>query len=137
MWDSQAGCRRHFVPKMSEWADANLPAAAQICGKRQEGARAGGLALAGDLRNTILINLDRVKAELKQSEQARSDRRRNIGSDLDGLIKNYGEFQPFWPPSPCEKRGVGASSPSASSSIAPSSIVHDRTRAGRGAKIMP
>ncbi len=75
-------------PKMSEWADANLPAAAQICGKRQE-ACAGGLALAGDLRNTILINLDRVKAELKQSEQARSDRRRNIGSDLVALIKNY------------------------------------------------
>ena len=71
--------------QMSEWATS--PAAAQICGNRQE-ACAGALNLAGDLRSTILSNLDRVKAELKDSRQARSDRRRNIGSDLVALIKS-------------------------------------------------
>ena len=82
------GAGGFLSPKMSEWADANLPAAAQICGNRQE-ACAGGLALTGDLRNTILSNLERVKAELKQSELARSDHRRNIGNDLVALIKKY------------------------------------------------
>ena len=36
-----------------------------------------------------MSNLDRVKAELKESQQARSDDRRNIGSDLVALIKKY------------------------------------------------
>ena len=71
--------------QVSDWA--NLPAAAQACGNRQE-ACAGALGLAGDLRSTILSNLDRVKAELKASKQARSDRRRNIGNDLTALIEN-------------------------------------------------
>jgi hypothetical protein len=71
--------------QMSEWATS--PAAAQICGDRQA-ACAGALDLAGDLRSTILSNLDRVKAELKDSKQARSDRRRNIGNDLVALIEN-------------------------------------------------
>jgi len=65
---------------------ASLTAAAQLCGNRQE-ACAGALGLAGDLRSTILNNLDRVKAELKESKQARSDRRRNIGNDLATLIE--------------------------------------------------
>ncbi len=72
--------------QVSEWA--NLPAAAQLCGKRQE-ACAGALDLAGGLRETILSNLDRVKAELKESQQARSDERRNIGRDLVALIRNF------------------------------------------------
>ena len=72
--------------QMSEWATS--PAAAQICGNRQE-ACAGALNLGGGLRETILSNLDRVKAELKESQQARSDDRRNIGSDLVALIKKY------------------------------------------------
>jgi hypothetical protein len=75
-------------PPIAASAMANLPAAAQLCGNRQE-ACAGALNLAGDLRSTILSNLDRVKAELKESKQARSDRRRNIGNDLAALIKNY------------------------------------------------
>jgi hypothetical protein len=71
--------------QVSEWA--TLPAAAKLCGNRQE-ACAGALGLAGDLRGTILSNLDRVKAELRDSKQARSDRRRNIGNDLVALIEN-------------------------------------------------
>ena len=71
---------------MSEWA--SLPAAAKVCGNHQE-ACAGALNLGGGLRETILSNLDRVKAELKESQQARSDDRRNIGSDLVALIKKY------------------------------------------------
>jgi hypothetical protein len=76
------------VPPIAASALASLPAAAQLCGSRQE-ACAHGLDLAGDLRSTILSNLDRVKAELKESKQARSDRRRNIGNDLIALINNY------------------------------------------------
>ena len=72
--------------QVSEWA--NLPAAARLCGNRQE-ACAAGLDLAGDLRNTILSNLDRVKAELKVSAQARSDQRRNIGRDLIARIRDF------------------------------------------------
>lgn len=71
--------------QVSEWA--TLPAAAQLCGNRQVTC-AGALDLAGDLRSTILTNLDRVKAELKESKQARSDQRRNIGNDLAALIEN-------------------------------------------------
>ena len=72
--------------QVSEWA--SLPAAAQVCGKRQE-ACSGALNLAGGLRETILSNLDRVKAELRESQQTRSDDRRNIGSDLVALIKKF------------------------------------------------
>ena len=82
------GAAGFLSPKMSEWADAGLPAVAQICGKSQQTC-AGGLGLADDLRNTILSNLDRVKAELKQSELARSGGRRNIGSDLAARIKDF------------------------------------------------
>jgi hypothetical protein len=72
--------------QVSEWA--SLPAAAQICGSRQE-ACAGALGLAGGFRETILSNLDRVKAELKESVQARSDQRRHVGSDLAALIRDF------------------------------------------------
>ena len=72
--------------QVSEWA--TVPAAAKLCGNNQE-ACAGALGLAGDLRGTILSNLDRVKAELKASKQARSDRRRNVGSDLVARIMDF------------------------------------------------
>jgi hypothetical protein len=72
--------------QVSEWA--SLPAAAHVCGIRQE-ACAGALNLAGGLRETILSNLDRVKAELRESQQTKSDDRRNIGSDLVALIKKF------------------------------------------------
>ena len=77
-----------FSPKMSEWADANLSAAAQLCGNYQE-ACAGGLDLAGDLRSMILTNLDRVKAELKESDRARSAQGRNFGSSLAARISRF------------------------------------------------
>jgi hypothetical protein len=47
------------------------------------------LGLAGGFRETILSNLDRVKAELKESVQARSDQRRHVGSDLAALIRDF------------------------------------------------
>jgi len=67
---------------------ASLPAGAKLCGNNQE-ACTRGLDMAGDLRSTILSNLDRVKAELKESKLARSDQRRNIGNDLVALIKKF------------------------------------------------
>jgi hypothetical protein len=72
--------------QMSELA--TLPAAARLCGNRQE-ACAAGLDMAGNLRETILSNLDRVKAELKASAQARSDQRRSIGKDLIARIMDF------------------------------------------------
>ncbi len=67
---------------------SELAGAAQMCGSSQ-GACATGLNLVGGIRSTILSNLDRVKAELKVSEQARSDQRRTIGSDLVALIGDF------------------------------------------------
>jgi hypothetical protein len=73
-------------PKMGEWADANLPAAAQLCGNYQQ-ACAGGLDLAGGIRSTILSNLERVKAELKESERTRlAGQGRDFGSSLAARI---------------------------------------------------
>lgn len=65
---------------------ARLPTAAQFCGEGQTACGAG-LALADNFRGTILSNLDRVKAELKQSEQARSEHGRNLG--LAARIMDY------------------------------------------------
>jgi hypothetical protein len=74
-------------PTVSEWADANLPAAAQLCGNYQQTCT-GGLDLAGDLRSTILNNLERVKAELKESERTRlnAGQGRDFGSSLAARI---------------------------------------------------
>ncbi len=82
------GAAGFLSPKVSEWVDASIPAVAQMCGKSQQTC-AGGLALADDLRSTLLSNLDRVKAELKQNQLARSGGRRNIGSDLVARIKDF------------------------------------------------
>jgi hypothetical protein len=76
------------IPHIAVSELASLPAAAKLCGSRQE-ACANGLNLAGDLRSTILSNLDRVKVELKEAHQARSDQRRDIGNDLAALIKSF------------------------------------------------
>jgi len=62
-------------PKLGDWAAA--PLAAQLCGKDHH-ACADGFDLVGDLRGTLLSNLERVKSELKQSEQARDGHRRDF-----------------------------------------------------------
>ena len=76
------------IPAIAVSQLASLPAAARLCGNSQE-ACARGLDVAGDLRSTILSNLDRVKVELKEAHQARSDHRRDIGNDLAALIKSF------------------------------------------------
>lgn len=69
--------------KAPDWLSASVPARA--CEDTQ-GTCVGGLVLADDLRSTILSNLDRVKAELKESEQARADQRRKIGTDVAARV---------------------------------------------------
>lgn len=76
------------IPPIAASQLASLPEAAKLCGNNRE-ACTSGLDLAGDLRSTILSNLGRVKAELKESKLARSDQRRDIGNDLAALIEKY------------------------------------------------
>ena len=64
-----------FLPsKMPDWMSGTV--------------QAGGPIIADDLRSTILSNLDRVKAELKQSHQAGKSER----SDLGSLAKRMTRF---------------------------------------------
>ena len=65
----------NLSPKLGDWAAA--PAAAQLCANDHQ-ACANGLDLIGDLRGTLLSNLERVKSELKHSEQARDGHRRDF-----------------------------------------------------------
>ena len=74
-----------FLPtKMPDWMSETVRAGG-VCGERR---CAGGPIIADDLRSTILSNLDRVKAELKQSHQAGKSER----SDLGSLAKRMTRF---------------------------------------------
>ena len=74
-----------FLPtKVPDWMSGPVQASA-VCGDR---GCAGGPIITGDLRSTILSNLDRVKAELKQTHQAGKSER----SDLGNLAKRVTHF---------------------------------------------
>ena len=70
--------------KMPDWISGSVQESG-ICGDR---LCAGGPIIAGDLRSTILSNLDRVKAELKESDPAGKSER----SDLGSLAKRMTRF---------------------------------------------
>ena len=61
------------TPKLGDW-DA---APAQLCANGH-GPCIEGADLIGDLRGTLLSNIERVKQELRQSEQARDGHRRDV-----------------------------------------------------------
>ena len=69
--------------KSAGWTPADIMAPGPSCAGGQA-LCASGPMLAGDLRNTILSNLDRVKTDLKQSAQGRleSGRQSQIGGRL-------------------------------------------------------
>ncbi|MDE1938675.1 MAG: hypothetical protein KGI68_06625 [Alphaproteobacteria bacterium] len=72
--------------KTPDWLSASVPTRA--C-EDPQGTCVGGLVLADDLRSTILTNLDRVKAELKESELARADQRRSAGTGLAARLMDF------------------------------------------------
>ena len=70
--------------KMPDW----MSGPAQVSGVCGDRGCAAGPIITGDLRSTILSNLDRVRAELKESDRAGKSER----SDLGSLAKRMTRF---------------------------------------------
>lgn len=73
-------------PKLGDWAAA--PEAAQLCANDHQ---ACATDLIGDLRGMLLSNLERVKSELKQSEQARDGHRRDLATLAARWMQSVGD----------------------------------------------
>jgi hypothetical protein len=69
------------LPKLAGWTPVIAPG--KICEGR-EAVCTGGLSLAADFRGALLSNLERVKADLRQSAQARREAGHN--DEIGGLL---------------------------------------------------